>query len=301
MTLQQLRYIIKIADCGSMNEAAKQLFMSQPSLSLTVKELEAEIGIDVFLRTNRGITITPKGEEFLGYARQITQQYDLIENRFIYKHVKKVFSVSMQHYTFAVKAFVETVKAVGMDEFEFSVYETKTGEVIDNVRNFKSELGVIYLNDFNKKALTKILSENSLEFTELFTCDTYVYLWAGHPLADKKQITMKMLEDYPCVAFDQGKNNSFYFSEEMKSTYQYKKIIKANDRATVLNLMVGLNGYTLCSGILSEELNGDSYKAVPLAESEKMRIGFIKRKGATVSSIGQIYLSELEKYKKNVL
>lgn len=296
MTLQQLQQVITIADCGSMNEAAKKLFVSQPNLSSVVKDLEEETGITIFLRSNRGIVMTPEGEEFIGYARQVTEQYQLLESRYIAKNAKKKFSVSMQHYTFAVKAFVEMVKQVGMDEYEFAVHETKTHEVIDNVRNMKSEIGVLYLNDFNQQVMEKIFKENSLVFEELFTCDTFVYLWRNHPLADKKMISMKELEDYPCLAFEQGKNNSFYFAEEMKSTYEYKKIIKADDRATLLNLMVGLNGYTLCSGIINEELNGDEYIAIPLKETEKMRIGFIRHKGTKISPIGELYISELKKY-----
>ena len=274
MTLQQLHQVITIADSGSMNEAAKKLFISQPSLSATVKELEQEIGFNLFVRSNRGIIITPEGEEFLGYARQVDEQYRLLENRYIEKKSKKKFSVSMQHYSFAVKAFVEMVKQIGMDEYEFAVHETRTWEVIENVKFFKSELGVLYLND---------------------------YLWGGHPLADRPQISMEELQDYPCLAFDQGKNGAFYFAEEMKSTYDYKQIIHANDRATLLNLMVGLNAYTLCSGIICEELNGSDYKAVPLVETEKMRIGYIKRKGSNISPIGEVYIRELEAYRERLL
>lgn len=301
MTLQQLKYVITIADSSSMNEAAKALFISQPSLSSAVKELEEEIGIHIFLRSNRGIVITPEGEEFLGYARQVTEQFRLLSDKYIDKKSKKKFSVSTQHYSFAVKAFVEVVKKVGMETYEFAVHETRTYEIIENVKNFKSELGILYLNDFNEQVMTKIFRENNLEFTELFVCDAFVYLWTGHPLADQPVITMKELEEYPCLAFDQGKNNSFYLSEEMKSTYEYKRIIKANDRATLLNLMRGLNGYTLCSGIICEELNGNEYRAVPLAESEKMRIGYIKRKGAGISPIGELYLDEINAYKSKVL
>ena len=301
MTLQQLRYALAVADSGSMNEAAKRLYISQPSLSEAMKELEEEIGTQIYLRSNRGIQITPQGEEFLGYARQVLDQYKLLEHRYIDKKTMEKFSVSTQHYSFAVKAFVEVVKREGMEEYDFAIHETKTYEVIENVKNFKSELGVLYLNDFNEQILQKIFRENSLEFTELFQCDTYVYLWSGHPLAKKKMISMEELQDYPCLAFDQGQKNSFYLAEEMKSTYDYKRIIKANDRATMLNLMVGLDGYTLCSGIISEELNGDDYRAVPLKETEIMRIGYIKRKNADISSIGQMYIEELEKYKDLVM
>ena len=301
MTLQQLKYALTIADCGSMNEAAKQLFISQPSLSETMKELETEIGFDIFLRSNRGIVITPEGEEFLGYARQVTEQFGLLQSKYIDKKVKEKFSVSTQHYTFAVKAFVETVKQIGMEQYEFAVHETTTISVIENVKNFKSEIGVLYENDFNEKVLNKMFKENGLEFVELFSCDTFVYLWSGHPLAKQDVITMEELDEYPCLSFDQGKNNSLYLAEEMKSTYEYRRLIKANDRATLLNLMIGLNAYTLCSGIICEDLNGNDYKAVPLKETEKMRIGYIKRKGAKVSHIGELYIEELKKYKENVM
>ena len=301
MTLQQFKYALTIADCGSMNEAAKQLFISQPSLSETMKELETEIGLDIFLRSNRGIVITPEGEEFLGYARQVTEQFGLLQSKYIDKKVKEKFSVSTQHYTFAVKAFVETVKQIGMEQYEFAVHETTTISVIENVKNFKSEIGVLYENDFNEKVLNKMFKENGLEFVELFSCDTFVYLWSGHPLAKQDVITMEELDEYPCLSFDQGKNNSLYLAEEMKSTYEYRRLIKANDRATLLNLMIGLNAYTLCSGIICEDLNGNDYKAVPLKETEKMRIGYIKRKGAKVSHIGELYIEELKKYKEKVM
>jgi DNA-binding transcriptional LysR family regulator len=301
MTLQQLKYALTIADCGSMNEAAKRLFISQPSLSETMKELETEIGLDIFLRSNRGIVITPEGEEFLGYARQVTEQFGLLQSKYIDKKVKEKFSVSTQHYTFAVKAFVETVKQIGMEQYEFAVHETTTISVIENVKNFKSEIGVLYENDFNEKVLNKMFKENGLEFVELFSCDTFVYLWSGHPLAKQDVITMEELDEYPCLSFDQGKNNSLYLAEEMKSTYEYRRLIKANDRATLLNLMIGLNAYTLCSGIICEDLNGNDYKAVPLKETEKMRIGYIKRKGAKVSHIGELYIEELKKYKEKVM
>ena len=301
MTLQQLKYALTIADCGSMNEAAKQLFISQPSLSETMKELETEIGLDIFLRSNRGIVITPEGEEFLGYARQVTEQFGLLQSKYIDKKVKEKFSVSTQHYTFAVKAFVETVKQIGMEQYEFAVHETTTISVIENVKNFKSEIGVLYENDFNEKVLNKMFKENGLEFVELFSCDTFVYLWSGHPLAKQDVITMEELDEYPCLSFDQGKNNSLYLAVEMKSTYEYRRLIKANDRATLLNLMIGLNAYTLCSGIICEDLNGNDYKAVPLKETEKMRIGYIKRKGAKVSHIGELYIEELKKYKEKVM
>ena len=302
MTLTQLQYAITIAGAGSMNEAARALFLSQPSLSSAMKELEEEIGVRLFLRTNRGIALTPEGEEFIGYARQVVEQYSLMESRYIKKEkIKKKFSVSMQHYTFAVKAFIEMVKQFGMDEYEFAVYETKTYEVIENVKDFKSEIGILYLNAFNEKVLKKIFSEYNLEFHEILKCGIYVYMWKGHPLAKRKEVTLDELDEYPCLSFDQGKNNSFYFAEEVLSAYEYKRLIKANDRATLLNLMVGMNGYTMCSGILCEELNGSDYVAVKLKSEEIMSIGYLMRKGVAISPLGQKYLEELAKYKDKAL
>ena len=302
MTLAQLRYAITVAGASSMNEAARKLFISQPSLSAAIKELEEEVEVELFKRTNRGISVTLEGEEFIGYARQVVEQYNLIESKYILKeNTKKKFGVSMQHYTFAVKAFVEMVKQFGMDEYEFEIHETKTYDVIEDVKNCKNEIGILYLNDFNKKVLTKLFHESAVEFHELLKCHIYVYLWKGHPLASKEEITLKELEEYPCLSFDQGHNNSFYFAEEVLSTYDYKRLIKANDRATFLNLMIGLNGYTLCSGIMCEELNGSDYCAIKLKSDEIMTIGYIARKGVQVSPLGKKYLEEISKYKDKAL
>lgn len=302
MTLTQLKYAITVAEAKSMNEAAKTLFISQPSLSSAIKELEEELGIEVFRRSNKGVFITPAGEEFVGYARQVVEQYMLIETKYIDKtNVKKKFGVSTQHYTFAVNAFVEMVKQFGMDEYEFAIRETKTYEIIEDVKNFKSEIGILYVNEFNQKILNKLFVDNGLEFHPILDCHIYVYMWTGHPLAGCEEITLQELEDYPCLAFEQGNNNSFYFAEEVLSTYNYKQLIRATDRATLLNLMVGLNGYTLCSGIICEELNGFDYCAVRLKSDEIMTIGYLSRKGVAISSLGLKYIEELSKYKDKAL
>lgn len=298
MTLTQLNYAIAVANANSMNEAAKTLFISQPSLSAAIRDLENEIGVELFRRTSRGISLTPDGEEFIGYARQVVEQYRLMEAKYVAgEKVKKKFAVSMQHYTFAVNAFVEMVKQFGMDEYEFAVRETRTYDVIEDVKNFRSEIGILYVNDFNRKVLTKLFHEYNLEFHELLSCGIYVYMWKGHPLAGREEIAMEELDEYPCLSFEQGNYNSFYFAEEVLSTYDYKRLIKANDRATLLNLMVGLNGYTMCSGIICEELNGSDYCAVKLKSDEIMTIGYLVRKGAAISPLGQKYLEEIEKYK----
>lgn len=302
MTLNQLKYIIAVSKENSLNDAAKKLFISQPSLSASVRSLEEELGFDVFIRSKSGITLTTKGTEFLGYARSVVEQFDILDAKYVSKNnVKRSFHVSMQHYTFAVNAFVELIKQYGMDEYEFEIDETKTYEVIENVKNQKSEIGVLYMNEYNSNVLGKILSEAGLKFTPLFECGIYAYMSKGNPLSKKKEVTMRELDEYPCLAFAQGEFNSFYFAEEVMSTYEYKRLIRANDRATLLNLMVGINGYTLCSGIICEDLNGTDYCAVKLKTDERMTIGYISGKSSIISEMGQKYIEELAKYKEKVL
>ena len=294
MTLQQLRYVIAIADNKSINKAAGLLFMSQPALSDSIKELESEIGISIFERTNKGVTVTPDGSEFMSYARQMIEQYSLIEDRYVNKTRKEKFGVSTQHYTFAVKAFVELIEKCGMDHYEFCVSETTTHEVIEDVKQFKSEIGILYLDSFNYDVLTKLFREKNLTYKELFSCKIYVYLATSHPLADKQSIKFEELSDYPCLAFQQGNNNSFYFAEEALSTLDYQRIVRCNDRATILNLMIGINGYTLCSGIICKDLNGANYKAIPLDNDGIMTIIYITREGSTLSKMGEQYIALLK-------
>ena len=302
MTLNQLKYVIALSKENSINEAAKKLFVSQPSLTASLKSLEQEIGFDIFLRNKSGISLTVKGTEFLGYAKSVVEQYDIWDAKYISKsNIKRTFHVSMQHYTFAVNAFVEVINQYGMDEYEFEIHETKTYEVIENVKNQKSEIGVLYLNDYNRTVLEKIFNEAGLSFTPLFECGIYAYMSKKNPLAGNEEITLSDLDEYPCLAFAQGDYNSFYFAEEVLSTYEYKRLVRANDRATLLNLMVGINGYTLCSGIICEDLNGTDYCAVKLQTDEKMTIGYISRKSSVLSELGKKYIAELSKYSEKVL
>lgn len=296
MTLQQLKYIITVAGCGSISEAAKQLFISQPSLSNAVKELEKELEIEIFHRTPHGITLSSDGTEFLSYARQVVEQAELLEQR--YKHKKKykqLCSVSTQHYAFAVNAFANSISHLDTDEYEFTLRETRTYEIIEDVRNLRSELGILYINDFNKKVINKILKENHLSFTPLFEAMPHVFISANHPLAHNKIVTLADLEEYPFLAFEQGEHNSFYFSEEILSTVPRKKTIHVSDRATLFNLLIGLNGYTICTGVLNSDLNGDNIIAVALDTDEKMLVGFINDKKIHLSAFALEYIKELKR------
>ncbi len=296
MTLQQLKYSIYIADNGSFSKASEIAYVSQPSLSQSIKELEQEIGIQIFNRTNRGLTITSKGEEFLSYARQVVEQYGLIEEKYIDKQVeKKRFAVSSQHYSFAVKAFINTVKRLDPDRYELAIKETKTFEVIEDVRHMKSDIGILYLNHFNRTILTKLFKEYNLTFIPLFVCKIYAYMCSDNPLATKEKVTLEELQKYPCLSFEQGLHNSFYFAEEVLSTFEYKQVIKANDRATMLNLMKGLYAFTLCSGIISEDLNGSDYVAVELDCEETMEIGYLRKETISTNEIEELYIEEIMK------
>ena len=296
MTLQQLKYAITVADHQSMNEAAKELFISQPSLSNAIKELEKEIGISIFTRSNKGITISSDGAEFLGYARQVVEQASLLEEKYLGKSPAKIkFSVSTQHYSFAVNVFVDLITAYDSEYYDFMLRETRTYEIIEDVKNLTSEVGILYLNEFNRKVILKMLKENDLEFQELFTAKPHVFIGRNNPLAEKKIITLEDLEDYPFLSFEQGDYNSFYFAEEILSTLPRKKSIKVSDRATLFNLLIGLNGYTLCSGVISEALNGKDIIALPLAvEDEQMCIGYVTHKNATLSRLGELYIEKLK-------
>ncbi|WP_077611185.1 LysR family transcriptional regulator [Clostridium sp. Marseille-P2415] len=295
MTLQQLRYIITIVNCGSISEAAKQLYITQPSLSNAVKELEHEYGISIFNRTPKGISLSLDGTEFLSYARQVLEQTDLMEQHYLNKKpLKRICSISTQHYAFAVNAFVNLVSRQENEEYEFTLRETRTHEIIEDVKNFRSELGILYLNDFNRKVLEKLFKESGLIFHPLFEASPHVFISSAHPLSRQDSVTLDDLQPFPFLAFEQGEKNSFYYSEEILSTVPRKKIIYVSDRATLFNLLIGLNGYTICSGILNSNLNGDNIIAVPLRTSEHMKIGWIANPKVHLSIFAENYLEELK-------
>ena len=301
MTLQQIRYMITIAETGSLGKAAEKLFISQPSLTSAVKEMEKELGTPLFHRGSKGVTLTAEGVRFLPYARQVEAQYlNLMEAFGKIEKRKTRFAVSTQHYSFAVKAFVEMARQVDVAEYELAIRETRTREVIFDVSTLRSEIGVLYMNESNRKPLKKLLDQEGLVFHGLIECAAYVYLWKKHPLAKRRALTLEDLHPYPCLAFEQG-DAPFYFSEELMSTEQYPRLIHCCDRATVLNLMVGLKGYTLCSGIICEELSGVDYLAIPLKTGEDptsaaMEIGYIERKNTIRSPLAEQYIEEMRKY-----
>lgn len=297
MTLQQLRYIVAVAETGTITEAADKLFISQPSLTNAIRELEKEMKILIFHRTKKGIRLSKEGEDFLGYARQVLEQAAILEDKYKGRDGgKKQFCVSTQHYSFAVNAFVDLIKEYGQDEYDFSLRETQTYEIIEDVAHMKSEIGILFLNDFNEAVLSKILKSHDLKFHLLFVTTPHVFISRNHPFADRSILTNEQLAPYPYLSFEQGEHNSFYFSEEIFSVSERKKQIRVRDRATLFNLLIGLNGYTVCSGVIDEQLNGKDIIAVPLAEESHMRIGYITHQKGSISRLGTTYLEALKHY-----
>ena len=297
MKLQQLRYVVKVAECGSITEASRRLFVSQPSITASIRDLENEMGVHIFERTNKGVVVSEEGETFLGYARQVLDQADLLEGK--YKGTSEQvphFSVSCQHYSFAVNAFVDVIREFDAARYDFTLREEQTHEIIEDVAHMKSELGILYLSEHNREVIERMLAANELVFEGLFCATPHVFVCADHPLAGRSSVTPEDLEDYPFLSYEQGSYNSFYYSEELTSTFERRKNIRVRDRATLFNLAMGLNGYTVCSGVISHELNGPGIISIPLDVDEYMEIGIITRKNTTLTRYGQAYIDAIRQH-----
>lgn len=296
-TLQQLRYVIAVAESGSINRAAESLLVAQPSLSKAISELEKEMGITIFNRHSWGVSLAEEGLRFLSYARQVVEQADLLEQQYRdRKPVRKVIAISSQHYAFVVNAFVALVREYEDSDYEFTLRESRTHDIIEDVRTFRSELGIIYLSDYNRKVISRILHTADLRFESLFTASPHVFVSRRNPLAKQAAVTLEELREFPRLTYEQGINNSFYFSEELHSTEPSPKSLVVTDRATLFNLLIGLNGYTISSGILSSDLNGTDIVSIPLQSSETMEIGYIAPVGRPLSAVGERYLEHLQNY-----
>lgn len=297
MTLAQLKYIIAVAECGTISKAAEKLYISQPSLTTSIKDLESEFGIEIFSRTNKGVILTSDGEEFLGYARQVISQTSLMEEHYSgATAARHQFCVSTQHYSFSIEAFVKLLKEYGGEQYDFRIRETQTYEIIEDVAKLKSDVGVLYLNQFNETVLRKLLREHDLEFTRLFIAKPHVFVGADNPLAKKEVLTLEDLAPYPRLSYEQGDHNAFYFSEEILSTLESKKDIMVCDRATLFNLLIGLNGYTICSGVINGELNGKNIVSVPLDVDDYMEIGYITHKKVVPGKFAEYYIQALREF-----
>ena len=302
MTLQQLKYVITIAECGSITSAAKKLLVAQPSLSKSVSELEKEMDINIFFRNNRGIYLSEEGTRFLSYARQVVEQIELLEQQYKKKeNIRQVFSMSSQHYAFVVNAFVALVKEYGESKYEFALRESRTNDIIEDVRTSRSELGVLFLSNFNRDIIQHIVKNADLKFIPLFKAKPHVFVCRNNPLVAKDKVTLSDLAPFPRLTYEQGINNSFYFSEELHSVEESYKSIIVTDRATLFNLLIGLDGYTISSGILSSDLNGTEIVSIPLESDEIMEIGYVKQIDRPLSTVSERYLELLLKYIEDYL
>lgn len=297
MTLQQLKYLVTVAECKNITAAAEKLYISQPSLSAAIHSLEKEMNVTAFVRSNKGMTVTKEGEELLSFARNLLEQADIMKERFCSDSNRKPkFCVSCQHYSFAVNAFVDVVNKYDAAEYNFTLRETQTGEIIDDVANGNSELGILYLSENNEDVLRKLFKKNDLVFEEMFEASPHIFISKNHPLADKDKINPDELKPYPYLVYEQGERNSFYFSEEFLSVLDMPKSIEVRDRATLFNLAIGLNGFTVSSGVIDKELNGEDIIAKPLVMDCSMHIGIIKKKNIMLSRYANAYIEALQRH-----
>lgn len=298
MNITQLKYVIETAGSSSMREASTKLYITQPALSSSIRELEEELGIVIFERTNKGISVTDDGREFLNYAKKAVGQYEILEDRYLLNNgIKEMFSVSTQHYNFAIKAFTDVIKKVNPKKYIFSIHEIKTKEVLDDVGSLKSEVGVISFSGSNEALIKKFFRDYQLEFSPLMKRDTYVYVWKNHIFADRKEISIEEMSNFPCVSFDQSGDGNFYLTEEAMADYSFDKMIKSDDRATTMEIIAELGGYSVGSGMLSKDdsiLQG--LVAIKMKEEDPLTIGYITRKGSILSKYGEEYIKELSKY-----
>ncbi|MFF2369200.1 LysR family transcriptional regulator [Agromyces sp. NPDC058110] len=293
VTLQQLHYFIEVAAEGSISAAADVLYVAQPTMSAAMKDLETRVGRTLLVRSARGVSLTADGAEFLGYARQVVEQVALLEQRYLGRPpARRLLGVSAQHYSFVVDAFVRMVKDSGAAEYEFSLRETRTWDIIEDVRTLRSELGILYRNEFNRKVIDKLLRDSGLAFHPLFLAEPHIFVSRSNPLASRNRATLADLAELPRLTFDQGANNSFYFAEEILSTLSSKQEIRVSDRATIFNLMIGLDGYTISTGIISDQLDPEIV-AIPLDVDERIEIGWIGHTAIALTDQAQRYLAEV--------
>lgn len=300
MNINQMKYVLAVASSSSIREAATRLYVSQPALSSSIRDLEEELGIALFERNNKGISLTEAGREFIIYAKKAVGQFELVEDRYLSQNRdKERFSVSTQHYNFAIRAFTQVIREFDPDKYLFSIHETKTSDVLQHLRDLVSEVGIISYSSANESLIKKLIKEYNLDFVPLMQRETYAYLWKNHKFANRESISLAELQDYPCISFDQSDDNNFYLNEEALADYEFKKSIKSDDRATTMEIIAELGGYSIGSGMLSgDEQILPGMVSIKLEEDDPLIIGYIVRKGSALSRYGESYVKELLKFKE---
>lgn len=299
MTLTQLKYVLAVEQTKSFNAAARELYVAQSGLSESIKALEDELGITIYNRSNRGISLTKEGEEFLGYARNVMLQYQLLDEHYHKGTIvsKNRFSVTLQHSMLTSEIFGKIVERFGMDDYEYSFLEASTNKVIEDVRNGRSELGFLYMSRFNKEIYDSLFQTEGLEFELIAESCVCIYVLKDHPLAGKDSVTMDDLADYPCLIFEQDNNSSFYFYEEtINSEFRYQNVIKTYDRATQLELIRYLGAYSIGTGKVSSHMIESGISIVPMDSEERITVGYIVRKGTELSPPGKDFIRMIREY-----
>ena len=298
MTLQQLRYVTAVAETGTISGAAKVLFISQPSLTAAIQELEKEMDITIFLRTNRGVVLSREGDEFLGYARQVLMQAELLEDRYsVRPSHRQQFAVSAQHYNFAARVFARVVRDMGGEKYSMAFRETTTYEVIEDVGRMRSEVGVLLMTEQNGEVLRRLFREYELTYTELVRKDATVYVDKNHPLAGRGEVTEDELAPYPCVTFEQGTHNAVFFSEDISMPAVTPRHILVRDRATANDLTREINAYQPGIG-LDDEVSRSVYQSsvLYLKPRKQVGLGYIVRNHMLLSPMAQAYIQAMEDY-----
>lgn len=288
MTFQQLKYVIKIVETGSISAAAKELYISQPSLSKAVMELENELDTTLFIREKTGIRLTEDGNQFVVRAKQIIDQMDMLEKSFSEKsETKTTFSIASHHYNFVVAAFTQLIKELGEDSFDFAIKEMPTSYIIDDVKHGYSELGIIYLSKFNNEVIKKRLQNEGLEFKNLFRETPHVCIADNNSLAKEDLITFNDLKDMPRISYEQKYDDSYFFYEELHSACSTSKDITVLDKATLIYMLKELNAYTISTSVLGARSREAGAVTIPLDSDEYMDIGYIHLAGRPLSEMAE--------------
>lgn len=288
MTFQQLTYVVEISKCGSINKAAHKLFLSQSGISTAVRELEDELGIQFFVRSNRGVEFTPEGKEFLGYAISLLNQKQRIEKLYgdsRHSSAPTRFAVSTQRYPFTEDAFLRMLEETTENRYSFSIKEDGMEAVIDDVYDHRADVGVIFLTELTEKIICRLLSTRNLEFHPVAEVPPCIYVRRDHPLTRLSAVTEEELSGYPYVAFDHDQGVAADFSEEYQLVSNRKpdRCINVNSRSTMMNVLAHTDAFTTGSGLLVERCSPDSVVTIPLADKDKIRLGWIVPQGAKIS------------------
>ena len=301
MTIQQCKYVIEIAKSGSFNEAGKQLFVAQSALSSSIKQLEKELGIKIFERSKNGVRLSMEGAEFVRYAEQLVDRSDFIQNRYGGFADYKKLHIATQHYDFVAEAFCKFLTSTKEKKYDFSIRELKTYQVIYEIEKAFCDVGILAIKDNDFDVMTRYLDNKGIVFNEFLQSPPHVYVRKEHALAKRKQISYDDLIDYPYLSYEQGARNSSFFTEELVDGFKANKRVTISDRATLMNVLLTTDSYTVGTGIMPSALNGGKIVGIKIASQSFYRIGYVLRKGESVNELTTAFIRELEEIFKNII